>query len=269
MRLIVTIFFAFFAYSGAAQAWGDMGHEVICEIAIRSVSPSTRAEVQEIMREDTEFPGFPAACTWPDHPRKRAAEHFLNLPRDSNGLVGEDCGESSACVVTAIRKDMAVLSSRTAAPGVKLTALKYLGHWVGDIHQPLHVSFSDDRGGNDIHVSGQCGPNLHSAWDTCLVKKAVGDNVVDAATELMKTITPDKLSSWIRSDPMVWANESFALAERASVKYCVRQGPICARPSNSAVIDGAYVDASTPVIREQLQKAGVRLAHLLDEALRD
>src|SRR6202042_1022788 len=75
-------------------------------------------------------------------------------------------------------------TGRAKEPGQagKLASLKFLGHWVGDIHQPLHVSFEDDRGGNNIAVTGECGSNLHSAWDTCLVLKAVGEDAGAAAT---------------------------------------------------------------------------------------
>ena len=59
----------------------------------------------------------------------------------------------------------------------KLAALKFLGHWVGDLHQPLHVSFEDDRGGNEIAVHGECSGKLHGAWDTCLVLKTVSEDV--------------------------------------------------------------------------------------------
>jgi hypothetical protein len=115
--------------------------------------------------------------------------------------------------VTAIKKDFDVLSSSNASQAQKLASLKFLGHWVGDIHQPFHVSFEDDRGGNNILVTGECGSNLHAAWDTCLVRNAVGEDVDQAATELMKTITPAEIEIWSRSTPMNWANESFAIAE--------------------------------------------------------
>ncbi len=88
-----------------------------------------------------------------------------------------------------------------------------------------------------------------------------------AATELMKTITPDKIEGWNRSAPMDWANETFAIAEQAQTKYCIRQGASCDHPSGKVTIDVAYIQVTTPIIREQLQKAGVRLAHLLDAAL--
>jgi S1/P1 Nuclease len=189
------------------------------------------------------------------------------LPRDSDGLHSETYPAAPACVVTAIKKDFEVLSSSNASQAQKLESLKFLGHWVGDIHQPLHVSFEDDRGGNSIPVSGLCSSNLHSAWDTCLVIKAVGEDVGGAATDRMKTITPARIESWTHSAPMDWANEPFVIAEQAQTKYCIRQGASCDHPSGKVKIDAAYVAVKTPIVGEQLQKAGVRLAHLLDAAL--
>jgi hypothetical protein len=182
-----------------------------------------------------------------------AAETVGNAPRASIETPYGRRPRGSACVVTAIKKDFDVLSFPNASQAQKLASLKFLGHWVGDIHQPLHVSFEDDRGGNGILVTGICGTaNLHSAWDTCLVLKAVGENAGE---------------SWTRSKPIDWANESFAIAEQAQTKYCIRQGASCDHPSGKVTIDAAYVVAKTPIIREQLQKAGVRLVHMLDAAL--
>jgi hypothetical protein len=64
-----------------------------------------------------------------------------------------------------------------------------------------------------------------------------------------------------------WANESFAIAEQAQTKYCIRLGASCDQPMGKVTIDAAYVVANTPIIQEQLQKAGIRLAHLLDATL--
>jgi hypothetical protein len=83
----------------------------------------------------------------------------------------------------------------------------------------------------------------------------------------MKTITPARIDSWTHSDPMDLANESFAIAEQARTEYCIRQGASCDPPSGKVKIDAAYVAVNTPIVREQLQKSGVRLAHLLDAAL--
>jgi hypothetical protein len=99
------------------------------------------------------------------------------------------------------------------------------------------------------------------------VLKAVGEDVSGAATELMKTITSARIESWTHSNPMDWANESFTFAEQARTEYCIRQGASCDHPSGNVKIDAAYVAVNTPIVRKQMQKAGVRLAHLLDAAL--
>ena len=82
-------------------------------------------------------------------------------------------------MLSAILNDSKILASKAAKKVDRLLALKFLGHWVGDIHPPLHVSFEDDRGGNNIRVSGRCSGKLHSTWDTCLVEDAVGTDVAD------------------------------------------------------------------------------------------
>jgi hypothetical protein len=230
------------------------------------VKPSTRAAITRLIQADGQFQSFSDACAWPDHPRKRAGEHFVNLARDASGLAA-DCAVTSPCVVTAIAKDFAVLSSSTATEAEKAASLKFLGHWVGDVHQPLHVSFEDDRGGNQIDVLGECRGNLHAAWDSCLVMDAVGDNMQEAASKLLTAVRAEQIQAWTQSGPREWANESFKITENARTKYCVMHGDRCDKPSGSVRIDQAYIDANVPIVKEQLQKAGVRLAHLLDKAL--
>ena len=113
-------------------------------------------------------------------------------------------------------------------------------------------------------MAGECQGKLHAAWDSCLVVKAARTDAADAATDLMKSITPAKIEEWTHSIPADWDNKSFAIAERPQT----RQGASCELPSPAKVkIDAAYVEANTPILREQLQKAGVRLAHMLDAAL--
>jgi hypothetical protein len=79
--------------------------------------------------------------------------------------------------------------------------------------------------------------------------------------------TPARIDSWTRSAPMDWANDSFAIAEQAQTRYCIRDGASCDQPSGKVKIDAAYIAVNTPIVREQLQKSGVRLAHLLDATL--
>lgn len=267
MRHFLLAILALGLQCGSAHAWGDEGHKIVCEIAFRLAQPDTRAAVRKLIRSDTEFDTFSESCVFPDHPRKRAPEHFINLPRNSPGLASDDCPAAEKCVLSAILDDSKNLASKFTKKADRLLALKFLGHWVGDIHQPLHVSFEDDRGGNNITVSGECSGKLHSTWDTCLVESAVGTDFSDAADELIDAITPEMTTKWNASEPREWANESFAIAEAAKTAYCVKHGASCDLPNPAHItVDAAYLAANKPVVREQLQKAGVRLARLLDTA---
>jgi hypothetical protein len=183
--------------------------------------------------------------------------------------MSDKCPLAEKCVLTAIEDDSKILSSKTEKEGAKLTALKSLGHWVGDIHQPLHVSFEDDAGGNTIRVSGQCLRNLHAAWDDCLVQYAVGPDVAEAVTDLINAITLQTRMHWNDSSPRDWMNESFAISTNVKTAYCVRRGSSCERPDGVIQIDAGYLDANELIVKVQLQKAGVRLAHILDQAFQN
>jgi len=116
-RLMACLIIAVGTMGGAlsAWAWGDLGHKIVC------------------------------ACTWPDHSRKRAEEHFINVPRTLQTIATAQCQGAPTCLFTPIVTDREVLQTFNDDQD-RLASLKFLGHWVGDIHQPLHVSFADDRG---------------------------------------------------------------------------------------------------------------------------
>jgi hypothetical protein len=264
--LLATLFLG--SLCGNAFAWGDTAHQVICEMAFRLAKPVTQAEIQRLINSDPSatFPDFSESCVLPDHPRIRAPEHFLNLPRDSAGLTSDNCPLAQKCVLTAILSDIKIVSSKDEPDAKRLLALESLGHWVGDIHQPLHVSFEDDRGGNTIKVSG-CARNLHAVWDSCLVYYSVGSDVVKATASLITTITPAMRVQWLDASPRDWANETFAIAKAPTTRYCVMHGQSCDLSGETLTITTEYSEANKPVVREQLQKAAVRLADILDKAL--
>jgi hypothetical protein len=83
-----------------------------------------------------------------------------------------------------------VLASSGASEEERLEALKYLGHWVGDVHQPLHVSFEDDRGGNEVGISGGlCNWNLHAVWDRCIIEQGLPGDPYALARQLLDEVT--------------------------------------------------------------------------------
>lgn len=275
-----TAFAVILSLSSGALAWGDLGHRVICEIAFREVRDGTRQRIKDLIRRDPEFTRFSDSCTWPDHPVSRPTEHYVNLPRDATGIGTDPCPLAHICVVSAIADDLDVLASATTDKDAKLASMKYLGHWVGDVHQPLHVSFEDDRGGSQIIVDGSCGSQLHSAWDVCLVEHTLGIDVMAIAATLRAEITPAQREDWTASKPSDWANESFAIAVTPSLGYCVSTEGACwydvgnrsldpGEPLKTVTLGPDYVEAAAPIIRDRFKPAGVRLAHLLDQVFGD
>jgi hypothetical protein len=157
--------------SGPAWAWGDLGHKIVCQIAFQELNTKARTEVVRLIALDKTFDSFTDACTWPDHPRKRAEEHFINVPRTLQTIATVQCQGAPTCLFTAIATDREVLRTSND-DAAKLASLKFLGHWVGDIHQPLDVSFADDRGGNFIRESGSCVNSLHTVWGRCFSRRS-------------------------------------------------------------------------------------------------
>ena len=181
-------------------------------------------------------------------------------------------------MVTAIETDIAALSRAGATNLEKLTALKFLGHWVGDVHQPLHVSFQDDKGGNDILEEGPCAENLHAVWDTCIIQRKLGTNIRRIATDLRGAVTAAQRTQWTSTGAKDWANESFAITTAEDVEYCVKTTTDCRYEEDNATydpdevkkvvtVDEAYMARHLPTIKQRLTQAGVRLGALLNRAL--
>jgi hypothetical protein len=283
------------SWGSQALAWGDSGHRTVCEIALRNLTRVARAEVARLLRAHPAILGanplnaeYGWACTYPDHPAsggpgRRSPEHFVNYPRTLMAVTeASGCGEAPQCVVSAIAADFAILHSPTATDPEKAAALVYLGHWLGDIHQPLHSSYRDDQGGNEVNSSGLCTNNLHSTWDTCILQSRAlaGGRSIEDVRALAATwsgqVSDVERAQWLSSQPWQWSAESYAVAIRPEVGYCVMVQAACqysatqmamATPRRGVRIDAAYMDGAMPIIQRRITQAGIRLAHLLNLAL--
>ncbi|MEJ0053617.1 MAG: S1/P1 nuclease [bacterium] len=291
--------------TSGALAFGGTGHEAVCEIAYKELTPTARKAVNKLIRSETplkdadgkEIPRtFHGACTWPDEKgdvqSSRRAEHFINMPRDWTSFPEAKCVNAATCLFTAIPADIAILKDPNASTDKKRTALKFLGHWLGDIHQPLHISYADDRGGNSVGVKGVSGcaydgkTALHTVWDTCIPEQVMRDLHI-AQTKpagpgreafgnvLQKEITDEQRATWKASlDPMVWANESLTVSRAPDTGYCTLSGTTCRYSEDSETYtggavrvfapDGNYKEDRAAIVEERLQAAGVRLGAILN-----
>jgi hypothetical protein len=150
-----------------------------------------------------------------------------------------------------------VLKSPDAPRNEKRTALRFIAHLVGDIHQPLHAGFAEDRGGNsvDVRFNGRK-ENLHSLWDTALVELEQG-TPAEIAVRIQAVVTSDDILQWRQGTPADCALESLAIV-RAQVY----------RLPASGEIGETYTEAARAVIRTRLAQAGVRLAWMLNDPVR-
>ena len=248
--------------SFGAFAWGADAHRLVGELAQTQLNVPARSEVNRLL--DLE-PGSTLASisTWADETRTQANGpwHYVNLPRDSGCRYdGErDCPDGQ-CVVAAIERQRRVLASNAADPE-RLRALKFLVHFVGDIHQPLHAGHADDRGGNtyQLQAFGR-GTNLHALWDSALVVNHPG-GLHALAAEL---IGPRAQAGAI--DKAGGANHNAAAPAQWAEESCRIVSLDWFYPARRS-LDADYAQRAQAVIQQRIRLAGQRLAEILNQSL--
>lgn len=271
------------ATSAPASAWSRDAHAIVCEIAWQRFTPAARKLVRDLRRADRAGSRtFAASCFWADtvhrrggaHPQTKAY-HYVNVPTGSAGIdPARDCSGPKRCVTWAIEHYGRQLTDTKLPQRTRAEALKFLAHFIGDVHQPLHVGRREDRGGNTLPVDyfgdfGRCGArkerNLHQVWDRSILERA-GFRWPEAARALHRDIDADSARNWADTNFLGWANESFQLCE--TFVYAIPETVARCHGRRFGLIDQSYNDRALAITRERLQRAGVRLAHILDLAAR-
>jgi hypothetical protein len=229
------------------------------------MDPRARAAAAALLATDASgltTRDFAGESAWADRYRESHTE-----TRDWHYVDNEIRGAALASpgqLVAKIEEFRTTLADRGAPPAARLLALQFLLHLVGDLHQPLHAADDHDRGGNDVQViaPGLARASLHHYWDTVFVGR-LGEDPQQVADRLLGGLDPSERARAVAGTPAQWAAESFRAA--ASVVYG-RLPPADAHGIH--VLDAGYVNDATVLVSHQLGIAGLRLAHLLDEALR-
>lgn len=268
-----------------ALAWGRTGHAVVAEIARGYLTPKAAAAVDALLASDADTltpTDFSARASWADAYRRDHKEttewHFVDTELDHPDLSAAcygfpaaaalaSQGPSKDCVVNKINQFSAELGDPATSPGERLLAFKFLIHFVGDLHQPLHAADHEDRGGNCVPLAlgGPRTVNLHSYWDTVAVE-AIDTDPARLAATLEARITPAQKSEWERGDTTAWAMEAFDVA-RAKV-YTLGSKPGCANDAIPLSLPEGYEAQAKEVVALQMERAGVRLALLLNKAFK-
>jgi hypothetical protein len=271
--------------SAPAFAWGDLGHEVTALIAYRHLTPAARKALDAMLASDTDTltaGDFADRATWADKYRKAhretAAWHFVDIEIDQPDLA-DACfgfptlppgqwasqGPAQDCVVNKIDEFAAELKDPSTPAAERILALKFVIHLIGDLHQPLHAADHHDRGGNCIALSPPVGAqnNLHAYWDVSVVN-ALGQSAAQIADRLDANLSAADLKEWTAGAPRSWAMDTFEIGRRDV--YALAALPTC-QSGSSVSLSPAYLAQAGKDAVTQLQKAGVRLAAVLNVSL--
>ncbi len=254
VRFIIIALLALSCFGAPAQAYGPTGHRVIAELAYGYLTPEARAAVDSILEDDF----LAEVATLPDEMRSNPDEfwqveanpyHYINVPP---GQTYEESEKNPAGdAFAALEKYSAVLTDDTASLEDRKRALWFVVHIVGDLHQPLHVGYPGDRGGNwvDVVFMEEL-TNLHRLWDEHLI-----DHRDLSYTEwtrfLERKIKPEMITDWQKAQPIDWVHEGLELRDDIYA-------------NSTGILSWDYVYKYMPLIKSQLSKGGVRLGGYLN-----
>lgn len=245
-----------------AHAWGKSGHRIVGAIAQDRLDAKASAAVAELLAGEPD-PTLAGVSIWADQVREEVPEyrwtmplHWVNFePGHCNYQAKSNCHDD-LCVVAAIERYGKQLQDDWLPLAVRRDALKFVVHFVGDVHQPLHAGFAADRGGNDFQINIQReGWNLHSVWDTLIIDSAKLEWPAYRARLDGIELTAESRRQAGEGKAPVWAEESCRIMQGADF-YPPRHK-----------ITGRYLEANRPQVDQRLKLAGARLAALLNRLL--
>ncbi|HUK39648.1 MAG TPA: S1/P1 nuclease [Candidatus Acidoferrales bacterium] len=265
---MIILIVCFLLFPLPSWAFHRVGHEVIGTLAQNRLRPKTVRGISEILGANENLASI---AYWADEIRPERPEtrpwHFINFPvrkevkEVSEKQMQQYCPRED-CVLAQIQIDARILTNSSRSKKEKDEALRFLVHFIGDVHQPLHCGDDDDRGGNEklIRFEGQ-ETNLHNLWDGLISLDESAENSKLLAAKLESEITPEKVRAWAEGNEISWCMESYHIAKNTIYKN-YQPGPQDLRQVN---LGREYYQRMRPIVEEQLKKAGVRLAKFLND----
>jgi hypothetical protein len=250
-----------------ALAWGPLGHSMVAQLAQQHLSPAAEAEVARLLAPDhTRL--LADVANWPDQMQddpgykdlwnQTRGQHYINFHGGSgcDYVPPRDCRDGR-CIVGGLQHYVAVLGDRSQPDSARRQALKFVVHFVGDIHQPLHAGYRDDKGGNTYQVQfdGK-GSNLHKIWDSRMLYTR-GQYWQQYAQRLDSGFWAPLPA------PVAPLDNKYAQWAEESCRITAEPGFY---PANHQ-ITSAYVHTWLPLADQRLRAAGRRLAEVLNLAL--
>ncbi|KAE8447687.1 hypothetical protein EG329_010493 [Mollisiaceae sp. DMI_Dod_QoI] len=272
---------AIFAILPSAAAWGSLGHETVAYIASNFVAAQTKNVFQTLLHNETSS-YLASVATWADSFRYTQAGRFSapfhyidaedNPPTSCGVTYSRDCG-AKGCVVGAIQNYTSQLLDTTLDATSRNMAAKFIIHFVGDLHQPLHDE-ALNIGGNGVQVTfGGVKTNLHHVWDTNIPEKLIGGYSLADAEKWADALTIAIESGIYRSQAATWLDgvsladpvtTTLKWATEANAFVCTAVLPNGVDALTNQELNGTYYQTAIPVVQIQIARAGYRLARWLD-----
>jgi hypothetical protein len=253
--------------SGIAHAFGPLGHRVAGLLAERALCPAARTEVESLGGGESLAELGLWADTIRDEPQWRGSGpwHYMNIadvasgagPTDARAAIDRFRHPPEGDVLEALARFEQALVDRGRSRAERADALRFVIHFVVDLHQPLHVGRAEDRGGNEVDVQvDDKVVTLHRFWDAdVLSRRHLGAEAYAQRLEASFAATP---AARAHDPPAAWAAESLLLRPTVYGFHAVPRGP--------ATLDDDYLRGAQRVADQQLVLAAARLAATLNGA---
>lgn len=260
-----------------ASAYWEYGHQTVAQIAQSNMSAKAQGNMARLLRA-APMVGTPkcpltnikdvsiwADCIKGDNLRWGYTNpwHYQNVDICKPFDLKSACANGN-CVSAQIDRNFALLKDKSLPDHVRLEAMAFLVHFVGDIHQPLHAGDRGDRGGNDlkVHYGIMPGYNLHSVWDGLLA-----DRALSAAPPIIRRYSASERNAMASGTSREWSEESWQVSQAIAYPRALDGDACGVVPKAPVIIDEADVAASRDALRILVAHGGLRLARLLNEAL--
>jgi S1/P1 Nuclease len=275
-RLLIATMLLVTSASPAFAYW-EYGHQTVAQIARANVTARARAQIKRLLRAapmvgtpkcplgSIEDASIWADCIKGDNLRwgYTNAWHYQNVDVCKPFDLKSPCAGGN-CVSAQIDRNFALLKDKSLPAHVRLEALAFLIHFVGDLHQPLHAGDRGDRGGNDVkaHYGVMPVSNLHAIWDGRLAEREISDG-----PNLVRRYAETEAADLSAGTSAEWSQQSWQISHDLVYAGALDGDPCGPKPTYAVTIDEADVAAAREVLRLQIKRGGLRLARLLEVAL--
>ena len=241
-----------------ANAWWDKAHRMVCDEAYKLLSVPAKKFVDPLIKEHG---SYGTACLWADWVKNEDRQntrswHYINLPDSEQNTYKASCPENG-CLIYAFHKQIKVLNNRSKSFRERAEAVWFIGHFVGDVHQPMHAGYPEDRGGNDHKLKFPDGTstNMHSVWDGQIIEHM---DSLFGEQYLLKNVSR-KIGKFINNPQSTefesWAQESRDIAMQGSVGY---------RNNELKIVTDEYLENHFEIVQERIALGAIRLSQVLN-----